>query len=645
MISMFRNFFQSKIGLPIFILFLVVVALAFAASDISGSSTFGGLTGDDKVAVVGGEGLSNAEIQAAANNALRQERQENPRLTMPEFVAGGGLEGELELFIDRYAMGMFAQDHGLRAGENLVNSEILKIGAFLDFNGDFDQDAYERALRDQNLTDAILRRDIGDGMLAQQVLRPALAKTEMPRAMARQYAALALERRIGEIGLIPSTAFAPEEDPSDEQLSGFYSENREDYVLPERRTIRFTGFSAANIDADITPTPAQIAERFEENAAQYAASELRGISSFVVPTEAGANALVERIRGGVSLEAAAAEANFQVTPSEAVDQEAMAAATSFDLAEKVFAGEEGTVVEPAQGSFGFVIARIDTIERIAARSLADVSDEIATQLQTEAREQALIDMSDQIEDMVDGGTSLTDVATQYDLEVNVIEDVLADGRQFGSFEQGISPQLRPIVQAAFQMDESSPQLTQLVPGAQFLIFDVADIIESSAPPLEEVREELTFSWRRSEGNKMAGEAADRILAAVRGGETLRDAMRAENSELNQIENIDLSRRELLADQNQRVPAPLVLMFSMASNSVKALEEANNLGWFVVHLDRIESDPVEDNSDLVEATQSQFGNVLASEYNLQLSRAIRAEVGVERNEEAIEALRKSLAGES
>ncbi|WP_108790580.1 SurA N-terminal domain-containing protein [Erythrobacter sp. Alg231-14] len=645
MISMFRNFFQSKIGLPIFLIFLVVVVLAFAAGDISGSSTFGGLRGDDKVATVGDESISANELEAAANNALRRARSENPRLTMPEFVEGGGLEGELDLFIDRYAMGLFAQSYGLRAGENLVNSEILKIDAFLDFNGEFDQAAYERALRDQRITDANLRRDIGDGLLAQQILRPAFGAPQTSRTVARQYAALSLERRIGEIGLIPSDAFAPEEDPTDEQLTAYYEINQSDFVLPERRTIRFTGFGPGNVTADLTPRSEQIAARFETNADEYAASELRSISSFVVPTQEAADALVARIRSGISIEAAANEAEFQVSASELRDEATTAVETSVELANSIFAADQGDVVDPARGDFGFVIARVDNVEVIAARSLDQVSDEISAQLLVEARANALEELSEQIQDKVESGTSLADVATEFELEINVVENVLADGRQFGSFEQGIAPALRPIVDTAFQMEEGRPQLAELVAGTQFLIFDVVDITRSAAPPLDEVRDDLTFGWRRSEGNKMAEEAASRILTAVRGGETLSDAMRAENSDLTQIENISLRRSELLADQSRRVPAPLVLLFSMAVDSTKSLEEANDLGWFIVDLDRIEVDPIEDDSGLIESAQAEFSRVLVSEYNQQLMRAIRSEVGVERNEEAIEAIRQTLSGEN
>lgn len=644
MISLFRNFFQSKIGLPIFIAFLIIVALAFAASDISGSATFGGLTGDDKVAAVGGEPVTANEVSGAMNNALDRARQENPTITMPQLIAEQGLDTELDLLIDRYAIGQFAQKYGLRAGDNLVNSEILKIPAFNNLTGEFDQEVYQRRLREQGITDAILRKDIGDGLLAQQLLRPAFAAPQMPEAAARQYAALVLERREGTIGLVPSLQFAPEEDPSDEQLNTFYSETQSDYILPERRTIRFATFGADTITEEFTATDAQIAERYERDADTYGASERREIVSFVVPTEEAAQALVERIRGGLSLEAAAQEGGFQVSVGGLRDRENMASSTSFAVAEKVFAAEEGDIIDPAQSTLGWYVARVEDIERTPARSLDQVRGEIAQQLQEEARASALIALSSEIEDKVDTGTSLADVATEFGLEVNVVPDMTADGQIFGTPGQQISPVLQPAIATAFQMEENEPQLAEVVPGSQFLVFDVEDIVESAAPPLEDVKEQVTLRWRLAEGGKEAQAAANRILEAVRAGASLAEAMRAEDTALTQIENINLRRTELLAAQNRRVPAPLVLLFSMAQGSTKVLEDANDIGWYVVDLASIETDPVEDNLELVAQTREQLAPALTSEYNAQLSRAIREEVGVEINEEAIEALRRTLAGE-
>ncbi|WP_298333633.1 peptidylprolyl isomerase [uncultured Erythrobacter sp.] len=645
MISLFRNFFQSKIGLPIFIGFLVIVALAFAASDISGSATFGGLSGDDKVAAVGDATISANDANGAINGALSRARQQNPTITMPQFVAEGGFEIELGLLIDRYALGMFAQEYGLRAGENLVNSEILQIPAFRNLTGDFDQATYQAALRRQNITDAILRKDIADGLLAQQILRPALGAARLPTAAAKHYASLVLERRRGQIGLISSFAYAPDEDPSEEVLTAFYGSNQGDFILPERRTLRFAQFGAANVTSDLTPSAEQIAARFERDAATYAAQERRAFSSFVVPTEEAAQAITDRIRSGLSLEAAAAEAGFNVSTVELRDQEQTGTATSFAVAEQLFQAERGALIDPARSALGWYVARVDEIERTPARSLDQVRDEISTLLQQEALAAELAELSSRIEEMVDTGTSLTDVAEQFGLEVTAAPGLLADGNVFGSPGQSVNPAVRPLLDTAFQMEEGNPQLAEIVPGAQFVVFDVSDITESAAPPIDEVREQAIAAWKISEGSKEARKIADTVLESVRSGSSITDAMREAGIVEQQVQDIDLTRRELLENANQRLPSSLVLLFSMAQGSSKLLEDQNSLGWFVINLDEIAVEQVADDDPLLAQTRQQITGALSGEYAAQLSTAVREHVGIERNEEAIETLRRTLAGES
>ncbi|MEM7778984.1 MAG: peptidyl-prolyl cis-trans isomerase [Pseudomonadota bacterium] len=646
MISLFRNFFQSKIGLPIFIGFLVIVAIAFAASDVTGSATFGGLTGDDKVVVIGGESVGANELQGAVNNGLDRVRGQNPTVTMPQFVENGGYEQELELLIDRMSTGLFAKSYGLRAGDNLVNSEILQIQAFRNLAGEFDQEVYQNALRREGITDAILRSDIGDGLLNQQILRPAFSAPTLPRAAARQYAALVLERRRGSIALLPSSAFEPESEPTEEQLAAYYEENRDTFVMPERRTIRVAQFGSDSITAEIVPTEDQIAARFETDAALYAAQERRAVTSFVVPTQDAAQAIVDRIRAGASLETEALDAGFNVQTSELRDRESLQTASSFALAEAVFAAERGAIVEPAQSTLGWYVARVDEIERTPARSFEEVRNDIERQIRVETRAAQLADLSSNIERQLDEGTSLTDVASQYGFEVTAVPDVTEDGTILGPF-QGVAQVLRPIIPTAFQMDENEPQLAELVPGAQFMIFDVSQIVDSAAPPIAEVRDGVVAGWRRSKGAKQAKDVADRVLAAMDGESSLREVLRAEGVgfDVAQVEDIDLSREELLVSAQGRIPSALVLMFSMAQGTTKVLEEQADLGWFIVNLENIEAPEVAEENPVLANTQNQIGQALAVEYNAQLSAAIRAEIGVERNEEAIEALRSRLLGEN
>ncbi len=642
MISFFRRFFQSKIGLPIVLAFLALMALAFAASDITGS-TFGGVSSSDRAAVVGGEGIPLSDVSMAANTALDQVRQQNPTLTMPEFVQEGGLDEVIRQLIDRYAIGAYGEKYGLRAGENLVNSEILQIDAFRGLTGEFDVQAYQAALRQRGLSDAIFRRDLTDGLIEQQLLKPAIAAPVLPEKIARQYASLVLERRKGEIVLIPSTAFAPAGNPTEAQLAAWYNDNRTQFIRPERRTLRFAVFGNDTLKVNDTPTAAEIAARYKRDAVKYQASERRALTSFVVPTQDAAKALAARIRGGVSLEAAAREAGFTASKTELQNREALSGSTSFAFAEAAFKAAQGGIVEPAQGTLGWYVARVDQIERIPARSLAQATAEIAAALKAEKRSTAVADMTAEIESEIDGGTALAEVAKAYGLKVETTPALLANGQAFGQPGVQIVPQLVPVLTTAFQMEESEPQLAEIVPGQQFVIFEVARVDEASAPPLAEVRAAALDGWKRAQGATLARAAADRITAKLRAKTPVEAAMAAEKRPGIERDVIDLERRELLANRRGALPPPLVLLFSMAEGSVKVLEAPRNLGWYVVSLQDISTSPVESEPGLVQQARQQLSPALADEYRRQATAAMRAELGVTKNDEAIATLRKQLTG--
>ena len=276
MINFFRSFFQSKLGLALTIGFLVLIALAFASADVSTTGTFGGLSGTNNVAVVGDEEITTADLRQSTDNALRQVQANEPTLSMEQFIEDGGLTQVLDTLLDRVAVSEFGRLVGLRAGENLINSEIMQLPAFRGADGNFSQDLYQQALRSQGLTDQIVRDDLSDGLIARQVLIPAVFGAKFPDSIVRRYAAQLRESREGSVAILPSELFVPENEPSDEQLETFYRENRSDFIRPERRRIRYATFGADALDERTQPTDAEIRQRYEENAEIYRASEELG---------------------------------------------------------------------------------------------------------------------------------------------------------------------------------------------------------------------------------------------------------------------------------------------------------------------------------------------------------------------------------
>ncbi len=645
MISFFRRIFQSKLGLALTFAFIALIALAFAASDITGS-TFGGVAGNDRVARVGDERISTSELSQRASFALDQVREEQPTTSMRSFINNGGLDEVLQQLIDRYAIGGYAKKYGLRAGNNLINSEILQIGAFRGVSGEFEQATYEAALRNQGLTDATLRRDLGDGLLAQQLLVPALAAPQVPDSLVKRYAAFSTERRQGSVALIPSSSFTPEGDPSAEQLQQFYDDHRARYILPERRTLRFTTFGMDNVSDRVTPTDAEIAARYERDALSYEEQETRVISSLFVPTEDAARALSARVASGVTLEQAATEAGFSVVQSEPRSRDEFAATASEAVADAVFAAERGSIAEPARSSLGWYVARIDSINRTPARSLNDVRSEISEQLSVELRAAALADLSTRVEDRINDRVSLTEISEEFDLQVDTTPALLANGRLFDNPAAGVADELQPTLETAFQMDESEPELAELVRGERFIVFEVEEITESAAAPLDTIEDQVTAEWRRSEGDKLAREAADRVLGKLNSGESeLLAALNAEEARLPAPQRINMTLAELTPQQGQRIPTPLVLLFSMAENTVKRLEARNDLGWYIVELDDISVTPLEDGDPALLQAEAAIARSISSEYAAQVTTAMREELGVDRNDTAIDAVRRQLTGEN
>ena len=287
--------------------------------------------------------------------------------------------------------------------------------------------------------------------------------------------------------------------------------------------------------------------------------------------------------------------------------------------------------------------RVDAIDRQPARTLEQVQGEIATTLAAEQKRAALDDLTARVEEEFEAGRSLSVVAEELDIELVRTRPATADGRIYGSTGETVAPILGRVLEVAFQMEEGEPQLTALADGQTFLAFDVADLTPSATAPLAENRDDVTAAWRRDEGAKAARAAADRILARVARGGTLAAAVAAEQKPIPAPRQIDLNREQLAAQG--RVPSELALFFSMAEGTTKKLEGPADAGWYVVRLDDIETPEADASDPLVLATLRQLSQVSSGEYLEQFVNAAKGEVGVERNEAAINAVAAQLTGQT
>lgn len=641
MLASFRTFFQSRIGVFVTLGFLILMAIAFASADVTGNM-FGGVAGGDRAAKVGSARIGTADLKSMLNNAFEQERKNNPTLTMKQFLAAGALDQILDDMIAREAVMQFGKTNKLAVSDRLVDSEILKIPAFLGPDGKFSESAYRQLLAQRGLSDAMVRTDLAKGLMARQVLLPAAFGTTMPVTAVKQYVSLLKERRAGTITLIPSMAFAPAAAPDGATLARFYAANKARYTQPERRTIRFAVFDDAALKTVPTPTEAEIAKRYKANPA-YVPSETRTVTQVILPTEAAAKALAAEVAGGKTLEAAATSKGLAPTRLDKMTRQALSGQASQAIADATFATAQGKLAVPGKSPLGWHLVRVDGITRDPGKTLDQARAEIVTQLAAEKRRAALADISARIEQELENGTSLADVAKELSLTLATSEPLTASGDVFGKAGIKAPEAVAPVVQAAFGMErEGEPQLAELQSGTKFIVYEVGQITAAAPAPLAQIAGLVARDYALDTGSAKARDASDKVLTQLRKGIPLDKALASLGVALPTADQIEMGREQLTAS-GQRVAPPLALMFSMAKGSAKRLEAGNKGGWYIVTVKDIVPGQIAPNDALLASATRDLGRIAGEEYTRQLRSAIRADVGAERNETAIRALSGELVG--
>jgi peptidyl-prolyl cis-trans isomerase D len=642
MITAIRRMFSSTLGKILALGFVAFIGVAFALSDVTGNSTFGGIGGAN-VAKVGSEEIGVGELRDRVRLAYNQARQNQPGMTMAAFVESGGLDQVLDQLVEGLAFDQFATEMGFGVSNRLVDGRIADIPAFAGVSGRFDQTAFERFLRDNGMTETQLRRDLRQQLLIEQIAAPIATMPRVGLGMAQPYAALLLEQRRGQATFIPASPFAPTADPGDAALQTYLTQNVARFTIPERRVIQYALFDRTAVPVPAV-TDAEIAKVYKDNAARYAASETRRFAQVIVPDQATANSLAAKVRSGTALTAAAQAAGLSASTTGDLTQSAYAATSTAAAAKAAFAAKRGDLIGPIQTGLGWSVARVEDVTARPAKSLADASTEIRTELAKNKANESIVDYYNAIQDAVNSGASIEEIAADRKLAITTTPALLPSGRVPGQPDHTLAPELAPLVAQAFQGgSEGEGQLATLVENEKFAVFAVKSIIAAAPPPLAQIRADLLGDWRLAQGQKIARDRARAIAKAVESGKSLADAVAAAGPNIGNVQTIGGRRAELGAG-GKPVPPELALLFSMAKNSVKTLEIPGNRGWMVIALADVQRpDPKTIEPARVAGIAQPLAPAFGNELIEQLSAEAKRRVGVTINKELVEQLRKELTG--
>ncbi|WP_267386850.1 peptidylprolyl isomerase [Sphingomonas sp. GC_Shp_3] len=646
MLSFFRRLTHSKVGVVITIGGLIVLALMFLLSDVTGvmGGAVSSANSGDSLASVGGQKIGANDVRSRAQRELEAYRQQNPNVDMAQYVTGGGVDGVFNRLVDTISLEVFGHKQGMVISNRLVDGRIASIPQLQGPDGKFSQDAYDRALKQSHQTDAALRADMKQGMMAQLLVTPLQAdNTPVPKSIAQIYAGLLLEKRHAQIAVIPSAALATGPAPSDADLAAYYNANAARYSVPERRTIRYANVSAKTLTDPVTVSDAEIAKAYQAQIANFRAVQRRTVTRVIVGDAAAANALAAKVKSGTPIDAAARAAGLEPATLKAAEKSAIAAQTSDAFADAVFAAAKGAVVGPVKGTLGYVVGRVDSFDDRGEVSLAAATQQLREQLTTQKKNDQLRKIHDALDDAISNHATFDQLVTRQKLTAETSPPVVASGADPAHPDAKVPPAAKAIVDAGFASQPGdAPQLVP-IDADTFAVVSTAKVFPAAPPPLAAIHDAVAHDLTMERAAKAAGDVARKVMAQANAGTPLAKAVAATGLKLPPIQPLDKSRAELAAAQGG-VPAPLALMFGMAAHSAKVIAAPGNNGWFVIWLDRIDRGNAANRPDIIAATQSDVGKAVGGEYVQQFVKAVRGTVKAKVDAAGLAKLKAAMLGQ-
>ena len=642
MLTFFRSFFNSRFGVLITLAFVGLIGIAFALGDVAGTS-FGGFSSGSKVASVGREKISATDLDTQFRGILARLRQRNPQLSIKEFLAQDGLNEVLTYAMDGKAVMQWGEKYGLYVGDRLVDSEIAKDHNLQTPDGKVDNALYRQLLASQGTTDGVFRGEQTQVLMAKLLLTSNSLGLKSPRKVTSRYVAVLTEHRRGAIVTLPPAAFAPTTAPSDAEVTAWYNDHKADYILPERRTIRYLTFTDAAVKDAAAPNDAEIAARYNANKAKYAAADKRKLSQMVLPTEAAARQVLAEVAAGKTLEVAAQTKGLAVAQLGSLTRDAYAGQSSADAANAVFAAPAAKVVGPFKGPLGWLLVRVDAREATPGKTLEQAKPELLKELTEEKRKIEIASFGEKIEEELDNGATLGDLAKELGLTVSETPPLTANGMIFGQDGIAAPAELARVVPAAFQMDGTGqPQLAEVEAGKTFAIYDVGTIAPAAPPLLATIRARVTEDARIAKGEAAAKAAAEKVQAQIQKGVPVDVAVASLGVALPPVDHVDMDREEV-QKKGKNAARPLLMIFAMAKGKVRLMQGGRNHGWYVVTVTEVIPGKVDDKNPQFDGFNKELARQQGEELGDQLRGGFRSELGSTRNEDNIRKLQTQLSG--
>lgn len=468
------------------------------------------------VAKVGGVELPNQILRDEYQNELRRLRQVlGDNIDREQALALGLPAHSLEQIVNRTLLDLGAADLGLVVSDSIVRQTIQTNPAFHNRQGLFDKQVFDQLVRNRGLTETGFLDSVRGDIIRGQLVRSTMAGTIDPRLLASEIYKYRNETRVIEFVRIENSTMTGFAAADEATLRAFHSENPSLFTAPEYRSVTAIVLKSSNLASRLSVTDEELKVTFQNRSEDFNEPERRALEQITFRNQNDGQRAYERISSGADFTSVAKEeAGLDTDDIQLgiVSREQVLP----ELADVAFQLPEGGVSKLIESPLGWHLLRATSIYPAQTRTLDDVREQLKEELAADRAIDALIEISDRLEDALGGGATLEEAAVEINSKLLKIDAI--DRQGLNSAGEPVLDLPSGFVGTAFSTAENSESsLTEADGEGTYFVIRVDKVTPASPKPFEIARGDVESAWAQAKRGEVAEETANAIALRVKQG--------------------------------------------------------------------------------------------------------------------------------
>lgn len=500
---------QAK-GFLAFILFGLLI-LSFGVWGIG--DIFRPVSGRDVVIEIGGTEIPAEQLARDVQREIQALRaRSGVSLDYGQALRFGLVGQTISRLVGSTLLDLATRDMGVAVSDRMISDAVRNDPNFRNQFGKFDRQRYRQTLASLGMSERMYEETLRGGLARRQLAGGVAASESVPKSLAHAIYRHRRERRVADILFIPNASLTGLGAPDQAALETFHKDNEARFMAPEFREVTAVIIRPDDLAANIDVSDERLQEEYRNRLDEFETSERRAVEQLLFSGESEAKAAYDRIRSGEDFAAVGAD----VLPLGTVAKGELPLAA---LGDGAFALDPGTASAPIKTALGWHIVRVTKIEPGSTTSFADAREKLKTLVKRELAVDAAIDLGEELDKEIGGGTSVVDAARQFGLALTRIPAMDAKGQDAEGKPIAAIPQGSDFVQQAFLAIAGEDGLLSDADDGSYFILRVDGITPAAVRPLDSIRDKVAAAWtaerKAEEARKTAQSVTERIAAGVK----------------------------------------------------------------------------------------------------------------------------------